>query len=67
MVDLFKEAFSIGWPAIVLLVGLVFYFKASISDPVANRRAVFKTFIGILAAIMLFIAVANYKMNFFDE
>ncbi len=67
MVDLFKEACSIGWPAIVLLVGLVFYFKASISDPVANRRAVFKTFIGILAAIMLFIAVANYKMNFFGE
>lgn len=67
MVDLFKEAFSIGWPAIILLVGLVFYFKASISDPVANRRAVFKTFIGILAAIMLFIAVANYKMNFFGE
>jgi hypothetical protein len=67
VVDLLKEAFSIGWPAIALLVGLIFYFKASIQDPVANRRAVFKTFIGILAAIMLFIAIANYKMNFFGE
>jgi mono/diheme cytochrome c family protein len=67
VVDLFKEAFSIGWPAIALLVGLVFYFKATIQDPIANRRTVFKTFIGILAAIMLFMAIANYKMNFFGE
>ena len=67
MVDLLKEAFSIGWPAIVFLVGLIFYFKATIADPVANRRAIFKTFIGILAAIMLFMAIANYKMNFFGE
>ena len=67
MVDLLKEAFSIGWPAIVLLIGLIFYFKATIQDPVANRRTVFKTFIGILAAIMLFMAIANYKMNFFGE
>jgi cytochrome c2 len=67
VVDLLKEAFSIGWPAIALLIGLLFYFKASIPDPVANRRTVFKTFIGILAASMLFIAIANYKMNFFGE
>ena len=45
----------------------LFYFKFSISDPVANKRAVFKTFIGILAAFLLFMAIANYKMNFFAE
>ncbi len=65
MVELLTEAFSIGWPAFALLVGLMIYFKVSIRDPEANRRAVFKTFIGILAAIMLFIAIANYKMHFF--
>lgn len=67
MVELLKEAFSIGWPALALLVGLLFYFKVSIKDPTASSRAVFKTFIGILAAIMLFMAIANYKMNFFGE
>ncbi len=67
MVELLTEAFSIGWPAFALLVGLMIYFKVAIKDPEANRRAVFKTFIGILAAIMLFIAIANYKMNFFGE
>ena len=54
-----------GWPALGLLVALMFYFKASISDPVANKRAVFKTFIGFIGAILLFMAIANYKMNFF--
>src|SRR5574340_621209 len=52
-----------GWPALGILVALMFYFKASIQDPVANKRAVFKTFIGILGAILLFMAIANYKMN----
>ncbi len=67
MIDLIKEAFSIGWPAMALLVGLLVYFKASIKDPVANRRTLFKTFIGILASFLLFMAIANYKMNFFAE
>ena len=59
MIDLIKEAFSIGWPAMALLVGLLVYFKASIKDPVANRRTLFKTFIGILASFLLFMAIAN--------
>ena len=67
MIDLIKETVALGWPALALLVGLLFYFKATITDPVANRRTVFKTFIGILAAFLLFMAVANYKMNFFGE
>ena len=67
MIELIKEALAMGWPALGILVALMFYFKASISDPVANKRAVFKTFIGILGAILLFMAIANYKMNFFAE
>ena len=67
MIELMKEALAMGWPALGLLIALLFYFKFSISDPVANKRAVFKTFIGTLAAFLLFMAIANYKMNFFAE
>jgi mono/diheme cytochrome c family protein len=67
VVDLISQALDIGWPALALLVGLLIYFQVSISDPAAKRRATFKTFIGIIAAIMLFIAIANYKVNFYGE
>ncbi len=67
MGDLLNAALGMGWPALVLLAGLLVYFKTSIKDPVANRRAVFKTFIGIIATVMLFMAIANYKINFFGE
>lgn len=67
MGDLLNEALGMGWPALVLLAGLLIYFKTSIKDPAANKRAVFKTFIGIIATIMLFMAIANYKLNFFGE
>lgn len=67
MIELIKSALAMGWPALGLLVALMFYFKASISDPVANKRAVFKTFIGFWGAMLLFMAIANYKMNFFGE
>ena len=49
MIELMKAGLAMGWPALGLLVALLFYFKFSISDPAANKRAVFKTFIGILA------------------
>jgi mono/diheme cytochrome c family protein len=32
-----------------------------------NKEGAFKAFIGILAALMGFIAIANYKINFFGE
>ena len=67
MIELIKAALAMGWPALGILVALMFYFKASISDPVANKRAVFKTFIGIIGAVLLFMAIANYKMNFFQH
>jgi len=52
---------------LAILVGLLVYFQVSISDPAAKKRAVFKTFIGILAAFLIFIAIANYKNNFYGE
>ncbi len=67
MVDLISQALDIGWPALALLVGLMVYFQVSISDPAAKKRATFKTFIGMIAAVMLFMAIANYKVNFYGE
>lgn len=67
MGNLINEALSMGWMAMALLVGLLIYFQVSISDPVAKKRATFKTFIGIIAAFLLFIAIANYKNNFYGE
>ncbi|HET8720664.1 MAG TPA: c-type cytochrome [Nitrospira sp.] len=67
MGNLINEALSMGWMVLALLVGLLIYFQVSISDPVAKKRATFKTFIGIIAAFLMFIAIANYKTNFYGE
>lgn len=56
-----------GWPVFALLVGLLVYFQVAIPDPEAKKRAMFKTFIGMIASVMLFFAIANYKINFFAE
>lgn len=50
------------WP-LAILVGFLIYFLVVKKD----QPAAFKTFIGLLAAGMLFIAIANYKINFFAE
>lgn len=67
MVDLFGEALGIGYPVLLLLVGLLIYFAVSIPDPDVKKRAMFKTVIGIAAAVMAFIAIANYKVNFYGN
>ena len=67
MGNLINEALSMGWVVLALLAGLLIYFQVSISDPAAKKRATFKTFIGIIAAILMFIAIANYKNNFYGE
>ena len=51
MSELIKAGLAMGWPAIALLAGLLVYFKFSISDPAANKRAMFKTFIGIIGRL----------------
>src|SRR5262245_66203652 len=56
-----------GWTVLALLAGLLIYFQISIGDPAAKKRAVFKTFVGIVAAFLMFIAIANYKNNFYGE
>lgn len=67
MVELITEAISIGWPAFAFLIGLLVYFQAKLTDPVQKRSATFKTFIGVLCTFMAFIAIANYKNNFYGE
>lgn len=67
MVELLQTALGMGWPVLAMLAGLVVYFQASIPDPGKKRRAVFKTFIGMIATAMVFIAIANYKINFFGN
>ncbi|GKS66092.1 hypothetical protein YTPLAS72_33960 [Nitrospira sp.] len=67
MGNLIAEAISMGWMALAIIAGLMVYFQVSISDPVAKRRAVFKTFIGLVSCLLLFMAIANYKTNFYGE
>ena len=53
-----------GWPLLALLAGLLVYFQVSISDPVAKKRATFKIFIGMIAAFMLLMAIAQLQDEF---
>ncbi len=66
MGDLIKEALSIGWPLFALLAGLFVYSLVSISDRAAKKRAMFKLFIGMIAAFMLLLAIAHYKGSFYE-
>ncbi|TAJ07650.1 MAG: c-type cytochrome [Nitrospirae bacterium] len=65
MVELIQAALDMGWPLLAFLACLLVYFQMSISDPVKKKQATFKTFIGMMAAFMLLMAIANYKINFF--
>ncbi|MBX3318263.1 MAG: nitric oxide reductase [Nitrospira sp.] len=67
MGNLITEAISMGWMALAIIAGLMVYFQVSISDPVAKKRAVFKTFIGLVSCLLMFMAIANYKTNFYGE
>ena len=64
MLDLISAGFGLGWPLILFLVGLMFYFQFSISDPVRKKKATFNTIIGIFCALAAFMAIANYTRNF---
>jgi cytochrome c2 len=67
VVELILAALDIGWPVLALLACLLVYFQVSIKDPEKKRRVSFKTFIGMIAAFMLLMAIANYQINFFGE
>ncbi len=67
MLELLGAALGLGYPVLILLVGLLLYFQFSIQDPQARKSAVFKTVIGIVAAMMALYAIANYKVNFYGN
>ncbi|HXV68313.1 MAG TPA: c-type cytochrome [Nitrospira sp.] len=61
------EALSMGWMVLAILTVLLVYFQVSVSDPAAKKRVTFKTLIGIVSTFLLFVAIANYKNNFYGE
>ena len=67
VLGLFLEALGIGYPVLILLIGLFIYFQMSIQDPQARKRAQFKTIIGIAGALLTLMAIANYKVNFYGN
>ena len=66
MGDLIKEALTIGWPLFALIAGLFVYSFVSIKDGATKKRALFKLFIGTIAAFMLLLAIAHYKGSFYE-
>lgn len=67
MGNLISAALDMGWPVLAFLACLLVYFQVGGLDPATKKRATFKTFIGMIATVLLFIAIANYKINFFAE
>ncbi|HJS66500.1 MAG TPA: c-type cytochrome [Nitrospiraceae bacterium] len=66
MGDLVQEALSIGWPLFAILAGLFVYSVVAVKDGAAKKRALFKVFIGAIAAFLLMIAIAHYKGSFYE-
>jgi len=64
--DLVKEGLSIGWPLFAILAGLFVYSLVSVKDGTAKKRALFKVFIGTIAAFLLMVAIAHYKDSFYE-
>jgi cytochrome c2 len=64
--DLIKEALSIGWPLFAILAGLFVYSLVSAKDGAEKKRAIFKVFIGTIAACLLMVAIAHYKGSFYE-
>ncbi len=51
-----------GWGVLAVLAGLLVYNFTK-----GNKDGAFKVFIGMIATLMVFMAIANYKINFFGE
>jgi len=64
VLELLTEAIAFGWPLLALIVGIYFFKQSKVSDPEEKKNMMFNTLIGIIAAIMLLIAIVNYRDNF---
>src|SRR5439155_951872 len=65
--QLMRKAFHLGWPGGLVIVILMLYFQFGRKNDPRQGELVFKSVIGLLGYSMLFIAIANYAMNFNDE
>jgi cytochrome c2 len=65
--QLIRKAFHLGWPGGLVIVGLLLYFQFGRKNDPNRNELVFKSIVGLLGYSMLFIAIANYAMNFNDE
>ena len=64
VLELLTTAIDFGWPLLVLIVALSLFKQTKVSDPAEKKSMMFNTMIGIVAAIMLLIAIVNYRDNF---
>jgi len=64
VVELLAEALSFGWPLLVVIVAVFLFKQSKVSDPAEKKSMRFNTMIGLLAAVLLLIAIVNYKGNF---
>ena len=62
MKELLVSALGMGWGVLAILAGLLVYNFTK-----GNKDGAFKVFIGMLGTLMIFMAIANYKNNFFAE
>src|SRR2546426_652456 len=65
--QLMRKALSLGWPGGLVIVTLMLYFQFGRKNDPRRGELVFKSVIGLFGYSMLFIAIANYAMNFNDE
>src|SRR5437773_2560853 len=65
--QLMRKALHLGWPGGLVIVILMLYFQFGRKNDPRRGELVFKSVIGLLGYSMLFIAIANYAMNFNDE
>ena len=64
MVELIAEALAFGWPLLGLIVAVFLFKQSKVSGPAEKKNMMFNTMIGLLAAVLLLIAISNCKGNF---
>jgi cytochrome c2 len=67
MLVLLQSAFAMGWPLLLLLALFMLYSRVGIRDPVMQRQALSKGAAAVLALVLLLIAIANIRLNFFGD
>ena len=67
MLLLLQSAFAMGWPLLLFLAVFILYLRLRIRDPVLQREALSKGAAAVLALVLLLIAIANIRLNFFGD